>query len=78
MQPTIQRVNDSLRRRGYETWFDLTDMKGSTMEAMSGAIEGAACMLFGVSRAYKESSNCRLEANCKACCDHPRGVGRRF
>jgi len=53
-------------------------MKGSTMEAMSGAIEGAACMLFGVSRAYKESSNCRLEANCKACCDHPRGGGRRF
>ena len=30
---------------------------------ISDAIEGAAVMLYGVSLAYKESSNCRLEAN---------------
>ena len=29
----------------------------------SDAIEGADVMLYGVSLAYKESSNCRLEAN---------------
>ena len=29
----------------------------------SDAIEGADMMLYGVSLAYKESSNCRLEAN---------------
>ena len=33
------------------------------MDAMSDAIEGADVMLYGVSLAYKESSNCRLEAN---------------
>ena len=33
------------------------------MDAMSDAIEGAAVMLYGVSLAYKESANCRLEAN---------------
>ena len=33
------------------------------MEAMADAIEGAALMLYGVSLAYKESANCRLEAN---------------
>ena len=36
---------------------------GSTMDAMSDAIEGAAVMLYGVSLAYKESANCRLEAS---------------
>ena len=39
-QGTIHRVNESLMARGYLTWFDLTNMKGSTMDAMSDAIEG--------------------------------------
>ena len=33
------------------------NMKGSTMDAMSDAIEGAAVMLYGISKAYKESVN---------------------
>ena len=33
------------------------------MDAMSDAIEGADVMLYGVSLQYKESANCRLEAN---------------
>ena len=44
-------------------WFDLERMKGSVMDAMSEAIEGAEVMLYGVSEPYKESANCRLEAN---------------
>ena len=63
VQPTIQRTNECLIARGYVTWFDLTNMKGSTMDAMSDAIEGADVMLYGVSLAYKESANCRLEAS---------------
>ena len=62
-QGTIHRGNESLMARGYLTWFDLTNMKGSTMDAMSDAIEGADVMLYGVSLRYKESANCRLEAN---------------
>ena len=31
------------------------------MDAMSDAIEGADVVLYGVSRSYKESGNCRLE-----------------
>ena len=38
-------------------------MKGSIMDAMSDAVEGAEVVLYGVSRGYKESANCRLEAN---------------
>ena len=58
-QSAIVRLNDSLITRGYVTWFDLTNMKGSTMDAMSDAIEGAEVMLYGVSLAYKESANVR-------------------
>ena len=39
-QATVMRINESLIDRGYVTWFDLTNMKGSTMDAMSDAIEG--------------------------------------
>ena len=33
-QQTIERLNESLIGRGFLTWFDLTNMKGSTMDAM--------------------------------------------
>ena len=33
------------------------------MDAMSDAIDNADLMLYGVSLAYKESANCRLEAS---------------
>ena len=60
VQATIKRLNESLIARAYVTWFDLTNMKGSTMDAMSDAIEGADVMVYGVSLAYKESANVRV------------------
>jgi hypothetical protein len=39
VQTTIQRLNELLISHGYATWFDLTNMKGSTVDAMSDAIE---------------------------------------
>ena len=42
-------------------WF--SRRKGSIMDAMSDAVEGAEVMLYGVSKRYKESANCRLEAH---------------
>ena len=33
-QATVMRINQSLIARGYVTWFDLTNMKGNTMDAM--------------------------------------------
>jgi hypothetical protein len=44
----------------------MTSIAGSTMDAMSDAIEGADVMLYGVSVQYKESANCRLEVSCLA------------
>ena len=50
-QPRILRIHSSLCRRGYLVWIDTEMMKGSTMDAMSEAIEGAAVICYGVSLA---------------------------
>ena len=39
---------------------------GSTVDAMSDAIEGADVMLYGVSLAYKESANVSILSNLSA------------
>ena len=52
----------SLQERGYLVWIDTEQMKGATVDTMALAVEGAAAVMIGVSRAYKESSNCRMEA----------------
>ena len=42
---------------------DLTERLWWWSRRMSDAVEGAEVMIYGVSRRYKESANCRLEAN---------------
>ena len=59
-QEVILRVVASLQSRGYLVWVDTEQMKGATVDTMALAVEGSAAMLLGVSRAYKESSNCRM------------------
>ena len=61
-QEPIKRINTALKARSYNVWIDIEKMQGSTVEAMADAVEGAAVMCYGISKAYKESSNCRLEA----------------
>eukprot|EP01044_Picomonas_judraskeda_P028089 COSAG03_NODE_9185_length_740_cov_0.691108_1_plen_116_part_10 len=61
-QEVIKRVLGALVRRGYRVWIDIEQMRGSTVDSMALAVEAAEVMLIGVSREYKESTNCRLEA----------------
>ena len=61
-QEVILRVVASLQGRGYLVWVDTEQMKGATVDTMALAVEGSEVVLIGVSRAYKESSNCRMEA----------------
>ena len=61
-QDVIMRVVGSLQSREYLVWVDLEQMKGSTVDTMALAVEGSEVVLVGVSRAYKEYSNCRMEA----------------
>ena len=61
-QDVVKRINTALKKRGYTVWIDIEKMQGSTVEVMADAVEDAAVMCYGVSQAYKESLNCRLEA----------------
>ena len=61
-QDVILRVVGSLQSRGYLVWVDTEQMKGAAVDTMALAVEGSAVVLIGASRAYKESSNCRMEA----------------
>ena len=61
-QDVILRVVAWLQAHGYLVWVDTEQMKGATVDMMALAVEGSEVMLIGVSRAYKESSNCRMEA----------------
>ena len=67
-QATIQRMNDSLLARGYITWFDLTNMKGSVMDAVSVAfifMHTHAILFASICRdehSYYASPHCGLTA----------------
>ena len=67
-QGIVKRINAALQGRGYATWIhhlndvDIEKMQGSTVEAMSAAVEDAVVVVYGITQTYKESANCRLEA----------------
>ncbi|ESO95468.1 hypothetical protein LOTGIDRAFT_78426, partial [Lottia gigantea] len=51
-----------LKENGYSVWIDINDMEGSTLQAMADAVEKSSVVLMCMSEKYKESSNCRTEA----------------
>ena len=61
-QEVLLEVKNRLQASGYRVWMDLEQMGGSTLEAMAKAVENASVVLVCVSQRYKESPNCRSEA----------------
>ena len=61
-QEVLIEVKNRLQASGYRVWMDLEQMGGSTLEAMAKAVENASVVLVCVSQRYKESPNCRSEA----------------
>ena len=61
-QEVLVEVKNRLQASGYRVWMDLEQMGGSTLEAMAKAVENASVVLVCVSHQYKESPNCRSEA----------------
>jgi len=61
-------LTQQLRSLGLEVWRDeegsryAPPISGSTLSAMAAAIEFASCVVVCVSPQYRESGNCRLEA----------------
>ena len=58
----VRKVRDLLKEAGYKTWFDEDDIRGSIIDAMASAVEGAAAILVFYSEEYYKSPNCRQEA----------------
>jgi len=61
-QPLIKRIASHLKELGYNIWIDIEEMQGSTLDAMASAVEGSSVVLIGMTKKYKESPNCRSEA----------------
>lgn len=61
-QTLIQKIRDNLKENGVKCWMDIDDMHGSTVDTMAKAVEGADIVLICYSKKYKESPNCRAEA----------------
>ena len=61
-QEVLVEVKNKLQASGYRVWMDLEQMGGSTLDTMAKAVEDAAVVLVCVSQRYKESLNCRSEA----------------
>lgn len=61
-QPLVIALKHALTALGYSVWLDLEQMQGSTLAAMADAVERAAAVVVVFSRRYRESANCRSEA----------------
>ena len=61
-QEVVVKIRHALGDRGLKIWLDLEQMEGSTVDAMADAIDQSSFVCYGVSREYKESTNCKLEA----------------
>ncbi|XP_041375407.1 uncharacterized protein LOC121388201 [Gigantopelta aegis] len=61
-QKKVIQVKEYLRRSGFHIWMDIDNMGGSTLQAMAEAVEQSAVVLICMSDRYKQSQNCRNEA----------------
>jgi len=61
-QEIVKKIAFALQDAGYKIWLDIEEMQGSTLEAMADAVERSYLVLVCMTRKYKESPNCRSEA----------------
>lgn len=61
-QTTVLKIRDKLEENGFSCWIDKNNMSGSTLDAMSAAVENCTIFLMCYSKKYSESKNCKKEA----------------
>ena len=59
---TCLKIRNELENIGFITWIDVQNISGSSLESMADAIENSHCVLMCMTEKYKQSPNCRLEA----------------
>ncbi|CAG5115397.1 unnamed protein product [Candidula unifasciata] len=70
-QKKLLEICEFLRNRGYKIWMDIDNIQGSTLQAMAEAVEQADVVIICMSEKYKESPNCRSEAEYAFCLQKP-------
>ena len=55
-------IKSFLESIGFKCWIDVENIHGSSIDAMATGIETASCVLICMTENYKESNNCRMEA----------------
>lgn len=55
-------IKKTLEAGGYKIWIDVESIHGSSLESMANAVENSAGVLMCMTENYKQSSNCRAEA----------------
>ncbi|KAL3889424.1 hypothetical protein ACJMK2_001768 [Sinanodonta woodiana] len=61
-QKELIAIRDCLIKQGFDVWMDIENMFDSTLQAMADGVERAHVVLICMSQKYKDSPNCRAEA----------------
>jgi hypothetical protein len=56
------KIKSELEKMNYKIWIDVENIHGSSLESMALAIENSMCVLMCMTEKYKQSPNCRAEA----------------
>jgi hypothetical protein len=68
---TCLQVKKFLEAQGHRVWIDVENIGGSSLEAMANAVENCKAFLMCMTEKYKQSSNCRAEAEYAFQCGKP-------
>ena len=55
-------IKSHLETFGVKIWIDIDNIHGSSLESMARAVENSICVLMCMTENYKQSTNCRAEA----------------
>jgi hypothetical protein len=62
IQPAVVEVKDLLTTKGVKCWMDIDGgMKSDIYDSMAEGVQGAACVVCFMTKAYQSSGNCKLE-----------------
>jgi male-specific lethal 1 len=56
------KIKSELESQNLKVWIDTESISGSSLESMALAIENSFCVLMCMTEKYKQSPNCRAEA----------------
>ena len=61
-RPTCLKIKTELEKQNFKVWIDVDEIHGSSLDSMAKAVEQAQCVLMCVTEKYRQSVNCKSEA----------------